>query len=336
MKWNYRYIEGIETREVAVPLELGKLLHQYFAQYYQGLKDGAAAQASHDAAYTQVMDEWGPKITDLATLSYSLDRDDTAEWLLGLAEQVRTLISRYYVVRGAQDAVDYDILHVEVPLRVRLFDDMESYGIADLVLRERRTGLLYMAEHKTTKNIPSSNFRLRDLQTVLYTEKLRLLTGLNMDGVLWSYTRTEKPKEPRLLKDGTFSRAQIDSTWHVYKAAVEVVGQNPLDYEDMHERLESREVEDYFPRFSYFLKTDRGILIRDYIETARAIEKAKQDWAAGTRTPVRNLTRNCDWCSFAKLCTGAIVAGGTADILKTYYTTREQRKSTIELVPELP
>src|SRR4051812_48847275 len=115
MKWYYRTIEGIQPREVAVPLELGTLLHQYLASYYEALKQGERTQAAHEDAYVSVMDEWEPKIIELTNLSYALDRDDTAEWLLGLTDLVKSIITRYHTVRGRQDAEDYEVLHVEVP-----------------------------------------------------------------------------------------------------------------------------------------------------------------------------------------------------------------------------
>jgi|GEM_PF-1968467 len=324
--YTYRYMEGLEPKAAVVPLERGKIVHEYLSGYYQRLMDGGAgAEEAHQAAFAAIEATWREKLVALAETAEWVGASEAADELLGLWAEVVDLVEGYWVVHGREDAERWKVLAVEVPLRVRLFGSVTSLGVADLVVRDEGTGIVYLTEHKTAKTIPSTRYRLRDAQTLLYNEELRVVKGITAEGHLWNYVRTEPPSVPHINKDGKVSKAKIVTTWAVYARAVAEAGGGLEDYADVREYLEGLWEEQYYPRYSYLLLGNRNLLIRDYVASARAIERAREAHAAGKWTPVRNLTFMCDRCPFGKLCDGELVAGGTDQIRAMHYTTREAR-----------
>jgi hypothetical protein len=273
---------------------------------------------------------WKSKLTELAETALWVGAGDVADELVGMWDQVADLVEGYFTVHGRADAARYRVLEVEVPLRVRLFGGVTSMGIADLVLEDQESGATCLTEHKTAKNIPSTRYRLRDAQTLLYNEELRVVRGITADAHMWNYIRTEPPSVPHINKDGRVSKAKIITTWAVFARAVAEAGLGFEDYSDTRDYLESIWEESFYPRYSYRLMANRGLLIRDYVASAKAIEAAAKKYAAGKWNPVRNLTFLCDSCPYSKLCDGELVAGGTDQIVALHYTTRAQRALGVE------
>lgn len=335
----YRYIEGIQRKETAVPLELGSLIHEYLANYYNNIVSKRDSAEAHADAYQRTTESWKPKLEDMAETAYMVGAEETAESLRGLWEQAEYIIQRYYIVHGAEDAEQYEVILVEKQLLTKLARGIESIGYADLVARDRNSGYIYLFEHKTTKNPPRLETRLRDLQTALYAKQLEMETDIHVDGLVWNTIKTELPTIPHELKKGGFTRAQIDTTWHVYEKALLEAGVDPTEYEDMHERLENRERTEYFPRYNYLLLGTGEILLRDYLSTAKEMAQVRRDWAKGKREPIRAIAWQCDRCFANKLCTAAITLGGTDAVMGMYYTTRDQRKAVAaaqDVVLKLP
>lgn len=234
---------------------------------------------------------------------------------------------RYYKIRGEVDAERFDILFVEEPLTIPLSRHIQSNGRLDLVTQDRERGIVLIWEHKSTQNVPSTAYRLRDLQTALYARKLEEM-GLcpPIDCVMWNYILTKEPTEPERLKSGELTqRANLDSDWETYSEAIKHYRLDPSDYEIVRMRLRGRELSHYFPRFEQPIVSETDVLFRDYYRTARDIRRSRKAWEEGTREPVRNLSLRCDWCEMAPLCNAALLAGDDQDIRELRYTVLEAR-----------
>lgn len=340
MAYKLRYVDGIQSKQAVIPIELGSLIHEYLELYYKQLQSSKTDSANaHSMALETVTKEWQPKLTELANTAYMIGSEETSEALLKLWSQAERIIKRYYVIHGAEDAEQHEFLYVELPLEVSIQRGLQSVGQADLITRDRNSGFIYLWEHKSAKSVPSTPYRLRDMQTALYAQKLDAILDIKIQGIAWNYLKTDPPRVPEPLKNGELSHAKIDTTWEIYLKAINDAGLDPADYEDMREKLELREPNEYFPRYTYLLQGDTSILLRDYITTAKEITQIRRDWAKGRKEPVRSVGWQCDRCFAGKLCTAAITLGGIDSVLSMHYTTREQRKAVVaaqEVVLKLP
>lgn len=330
----YRYVEGLQKREAQAPLELGSLIHEYFELYYTAIAAQIPPKQAHVDALTTVMAKWEPEIVSLAALSRQMGAYDEAATIANIAKTARRLITRYFFIHGEADASQFEVVLVERELLANIQRGINSTGYADLVTRDRSTGATYLWEHKTTTSIPNQGYRLRDLQTLLYARKLQLITGIEINHVLWNYVRTTPPAVPeRLSKGGLTRRKNIDTTWDVYSEAILENGENLNQYEDMRLLLESSELVKWFPRYKHAIVAQQNILLRDYIQSAKDIKQRRTDWTKGTRFPIRNLTRTCQWCAYEPLCMNAVSGGGDGDGIKEIrYTTAAQRKARQKLL----
>lgn len=304
--------------------ELGLILHDYLSTYYQWIAASSSSAPpgvgvsddAHNAALMKITADYVPEIKTLARRAEEVGAYETAEILSELPNVANRIAQRYYLNLGKFDAERYDVLYVEESLSMDLTPRIRSNGKVDLVTQDRETGLVVLWEHKSTTSVPDMSYRMRDLQTILYAEKLAHLYDIRVDQINWNYMRTKEPTIPKLLKSGQLSQAaDIDSTWEAYAAEVANQKLDLTDYDKMRELLEGRELSVFFPRFTQALVGDPNVLLRDYIVTAKDIRRHKRAWAEGTLEPTRNLQRDCSWfCEFKSLC-NAVVMGGDDDEL---------------------
>ena len=81
----------------------------------------------------------------------------------------------------------------------------EYTGFIDWIYEDDRG--VWVADHKTVKNLPSEQELYMDMQTLMYYEACRtdenlikLLDGRKLAGVVFNHIRTKAPKEPQILK----------------------------------------------------------------------------------------------------------------------------------------
>lgn len=322
-KYNYSYVRRLSPKVKDVASKRGIILHGYLAGYYNGIRAGVQPQQAHINSLLAVLEVEKPKAIAAANTAFFTGNEDLAKSYLDLCDAVERIANRYFLARGRYDAARYEVLMVEDYIRTPLLADIVSNSIIDLVFREKaERGLIWLVEHKSTGNVPSSSVRIRDFQTFLYGSVLKHARGIHVDGVLWNYLRTKEPTIPKLLKAGNFSRDKsIDSTWDTYKRAVLEAGQDPQAYSDMEELLGERETTVFFPRYENVIVVDPDTLMHDYITEASRMRVARMQWDAGIARPIRTLTRDCDWCSFYKLCEAALMGGDEEDLIQRHFTT---------------
>ena len=309
----YRYVERLKRKDKAPAPELGIILHDYLACYYKWLQADVPAIEAHQTGLLKISADYMPEIKRFARVAERVGQHDLAAELLEIPGKASRIAERYYLARGQFDAERYEILYVEQELRWQIRKSLRSDGRLDLVTRDNETGRVLLWDHKSTGNVPDDDYRMRDLQTLLYAEKLA--PELEVDCVLWNYIRTKEPTVPEQLKAGGLSRrADLDSTWEVYCAELTRLGLNPNEYEEQCLRLAGRELSVFFPRIEQVIVAQADVLLRDYINTAREIRRYRKAWADGLVEPVRNLSMDCSWCEFATLCNAVILGGDESDI----------------------
>lgn len=322
-RYRYAYVDKLRPKAKDIAPKRGQILHEYLATYYASLKESNIPLRAHQLGQKAVMAHQA-ELAALASTSFFADEEKEAQDYLDVLPDVIDITERYFHTRGEQDASRYEVVMVEEKLSFLLVAGITSTSIIDLVLRERATGLIWLVEHKSTRSVPDSGIRLRDMQTLLYAEALNH-HGADIDGVLWNYLRTKLPDKPHQNRDERFSKAiSIDTTWEVYQRAVVDAGQDPETYDDVRQRLAGRETSVYFPRFEHVIVADPDILLRDYANEAVAVRAARRSWELGVSKPTRTLARDCSFCPYLRICEAELMGGDPQDVIDLRFTTSRE------------
>jgi len=263
--------------------------------------------------------KYQPEINSYVNTLHLTGNDELAKQMQDLPALAGRLTNRYFEVRGRTDAERYEVLLVEEWLKLQVYRDILSTGVADLLTRDRETGRLSLWEHKSTQNVPENAVRLRDFQTMLYATKLKWLKDYQVDSITWNYIRTKEPSIPDVLKSGELTkRKDLDTTWEQYVATARVNNIDPFVaiYYEVKERLEGREETVFFPRYEVEIVVSEAALMNDYIEEAKRIKQARADWQKGVSKPIKTIMRDCDYCEYFKICQAALTGGDEEDVIR--------------------
>lgn len=328
MRWYLGYVRRLKLKEQAYAPTLGRALHEYLEGYYKSIRDGLSPDDAHLRAQFDASNKFVPEARGYAQTAFLAGMEDLAKEYSELPTKAGSLTDRYYAARGRDDALRYEVLHVEQVLNMEITEGITSLGYTDLVTRDRETGRTNLWEHKSTQYVPQDSVRLRDFQTMLYGIKVRHLLGTPIDSITWNYIRTKEPAVPEVLKSGGLTlRKDIDTTWEVYAATAKRAGIDPYEskYDELRERLDGREMTVFFPRYEVPVVIDESVLMNDYIEESRRMRDAKQAFMAGVRQPIRSLSRDCDYCSFFRVCQAALTGGDEEDVIRMKFTEGSSR-----------
>ncbi len=333
----YRYVKRLQPKvEDAAPLHLGRVLHTYLERYYAGLKAGEPPDEAHGLALAEILTMYEGELNQLSDLAAAAGQEDLARELADLVPRATILAIAYYRVHGLEDAERHEVLYTEVKFDVPVKDGVVLPGRIDLVTRDRTTGDLVLWEHKSTKRIPRQQRRLCDLQTLLYHVALEIMSGDKADRVLWNYINTAPPHAPKLLKKAPWISQAKDqcTTAELYVKALrdnaELLEEKGLGADDFVEavaNVRERERVTMFPRFEMPVLARADVVLRDYLSTVVAIERAHAD---PDFIPVRNVGYDCDWCPFGPLCAAVITGGSEKREIKKRFTVKPPWKPSKE------
>lgn len=320
-QYYYNDILKIRRRERRFELEFGTYFHTYVEAFYRALKEQATASEAHKRALT-FMHLADKTIKSYVGTALAAGSEDVAKNLSEIPDKAERIAQRYYTIRGENDADEYEILFVEERLEVPVDDEITSVGKVDLVTRHRKDKIISLWDHKTSAYPPDLTRGLRDLQTLLYAQKIKLLHNLHVDEIVWNCIRTKEPTVPEILKSGKVTkRADLDTTWATYEAVLQIAGINLEEYAEIRSRLEDRETTVFFVRQSHPIIAQPDILLRDYVATAKEIEEKKIAWNSQNNPPIRSVDYTCSRCDYEKLCIATITGGDEEDVIRLAYTS---------------
>lgn len=169
-------------------------------------------------------------------------------------------------------------------------------GRIDLVVKDTRTGAIYIVDHKTAAQLGDYEHLELDTQVSSYAWALRKMLGINIAGVIFQELRKKAPEAPRQLKSGGLSRARDQNTTaQLYINEVERLRLPMIEYQDFIDYLsESGQV--YFRR----IQVDRspvelGIIERNVLDEAL-------DMLDDPRIYPNPNRMNCFRCQFKEVC----------------------------------
>lgn len=316
-KHAYYYSDMLELQRVvrSIAPQRGTLIHACLQEHYNG-------------------GDWTKPIKDLKIDLEHVFDEEREEWA-NLPHEL------YRIVRGyllAYKVVDSDLktlgteVHFEIPIGDHIYE-----GYIDWIYEDSK-GLVWVADHKTVKTLPSENELYMDMQTLLYYEAVRtdpnlkkLVGGRKLGGVVFNHIRTKAPKEPGLLKSGAISKANCDTDVATYFEAVKAQGLDPNDYRDMLEKLKGN----VFFRRTKIPVSEKTLdilkgEIKATLDEGQRYKNFYEKYDESISKPVFTRTmlkQRCSWdCEFAPLCWAELAGMDVNGLIDEKYEHRKSRE----------
>lgn len=231
-KYRYRYIDKYLPEGYVKPENMvwGSFMHHLLEQYLKLIKQGCDTPIQLTYYALETVDD------------YCDQNPEVDEY--GIREEVIAIFRNYVLEFWKEDVNNWEVVSTEMKFEVPILDPegeetgMYLMGYIDALVKDKRSGELYIMEHKTTAysiEKRTENLVLDD-QVSLYCLALHNL-GYDVKGVIYDVIRKKIPSVPKLLKNGKLSTAQIDTTPEVYRMIVQQHGLNVNDYEDKLQEL---------------------------------------------------------------------------------------------------
>jgi hypothetical protein len=301
-KFRYKYVEKLEPRIKGVALERGSWIHELLQYHYDG-EDWKALHKKRTMEFYQLFEEQREELGDLPT------------------ECLRVMNS--YLRHWKEEDSHYTVVDSELNEYVDLGNGITLQIVVDLIVEDKRSGLLWAWDHKTRKNFESTENMLLDPQLTLYFRGLELLGYKPLGGVTYNEIRTKPPTVPKLLVSGGLSKAKsIDTDVRTYMAEIRRLGLDPADYSDILRHLARNQHERFFRRQN--LPKDPPMIrtmMRELKQSAAEIQRAQRNNAF----PRTFIPQSCKWdCEYKALCIAELHGADISSLVKMNFRKRGQ------------
>lgn len=293
-RWHYGYVRGLRPRRDRGYLTVGRMVHA-------GFEAALLMRAAGCESVGEMVDGGLQAIGDEARLTLMEFDGDPMEAVDGAGREACAIFeealpefdpTRWDVVEvGGRPAVELHFVMPCPPAR-------GLHGYVDSVLRERSTGQVWCVDYKFRGRLADADEERFSLQRAVYARALRDM-GVPITGTL-TWQRLRRPQAvPRLLRDGTMSRARVLCTWEAYEGHLVDAGLDPADYADMREKLADVEVwrETRELRSDEYLDRVWEEVVAPLTAEAAECRECGHPYPVPTMDPFR-----CRSCPFCELC----------------------------------
>ena len=173
------------------------------------------------------------------------------------------------------------------------------------LLKHSGVKFITIGEHKTFSYKPNMDLLVMNTQKCLYAKAAQLLKGVLPDKVKWDYIKSTPASEPIWLeKSKRFSTAASTKiTPMSWRRACKSRGITDPEILSMGSKYK-----DNIPEFFFQVELDIDpsmvdIIWDGYLYTAKQIIKF------GKTNKTRNVTRDCNWCSYHDICYAEMTGG---------------------------
>jgi hypothetical protein len=220
----------------------------------------------------------------------------------------------------------WKVHEVEIKLEAELPNGMQGQGKADMLI-ENDYGL-WAVDHKTHKRLPQHDYRVLDVQSPYYIWLFRQC-GIPVQGFIWNYIVPTPPKPLKFTVQQP-KRLYVKQPHTDYPTAYKSAErEGMLENAGVQELLARLEVERYDPdrvqtspvfRRDVMEKSDEMIeqVVREMCHTAERY--AEYPWEDRDRVE-RNVSRNCEWCSYKSICTAELMGLDAEGVRRREYMT---------------
>ena len=299
---DYCYKQKLEKKIPSMPLTLGVLGHSLL-----------------EAKYSRRDGEWREELSLYITNDWGKLLEDQQEEYGDLPEMAHRLLVGYEYNWKNES---WNVLETEVSFLARLTGKVGYAGVIDLIV-EDSNGMIWVVDHKFTKNIPDDDYLSIDPQTSLYYWVATLKYGKDrVAGSILNYIRTKPPTVPSVNKDGTISKAKIDTD---IPTLMKVIHDNDLDPDDYKDHIERAKVTT--AQFYVRKRLDRPINLLKM--TLREAVATILD--CNSKRPItRTLNKNCSWdCDYQPLCMAEIQGADTNFMIKQQYQVKKDKNKEV-------
>lgn len=292
------------------------------------LKRGSWQHALLDAKYSGK--DW-LKVHNRLTKQFNQLFIEEREMYGDLPDQVFRMM-KGYEQRWKKEDEDWEILHVEETFEVKFIGGNVLNFKPDLVIRDHSTEekALWIVDHKTTRSIPSADWRIEDLQSTVYYWALKEV-GYDIKGFIYNYIRTKDPTVPKVNKDGSISRRRIDTDYYTLATfllkyyEVDSVNELPLKWK---KQLHTLKLDDKFRKRIRFIPPGKTLdrTITEFSYTAQEIEIWHEMAEANPEDDpwIRTMEPSCEWgCDFHDLCMVEFMGGDGKFMRRSKYQPSE-------------
>lgn len=318
-RWSYSYVEGLRPRTERPYLTAGRLIHRGFEAAMRLRADGCEdVEAMVNAGLLAIKEEAEEHALQFEGQSVEVLSDAAREACEVFCEALPEFDpTRWDVMRvGGVPALE---LHFWTPCP----HSEGLHGYVDAVLRERATGQVWCVDYKFRSRLASEDDERFSLQRAVYARACRDL-GVPVTGTLTWQRLRRCEAVPKVLRDGSMSRAKIMCTWPRYRGALIEAGLDPADYEEMEGKLAgvemSREIREV--RSDEMLERVWGQVV---VPTAMEVRRRREWQPLGVPmqcVPALDPMR-CRLCPYAELCQ-AELRGYDADFVRAEGFTRAE------------
>lgn len=316
-QYHYKVVQGLESRLTDPKLKFGSWVHGLLQAHYSG-EDWRKAHAKELKKFNNLF---------LEEREYYGDLPDLAERMM-----------ESYLWKYQRLEADWEVLYVEETFKIFFAEGDEFSFKPDLIVKDHSdNGAIWIVDHKTVRSIPSGEWRLEDLQSTLYPWALSEGTDLEVKGFIFNYIRRKAPTVPHINKDGSISKARIDTDYPTMAKflleyfEVESVNDLPVKWK---KRLANLKLSTSYFKRSRIVKPDHLInrQIEEFDITAQEIEswlELHEEWQLGEGADpwVRTMIPSCEWdCDFHDLCMLELLGQDSKFMRRSKYQPSQYQK----------
>ena len=286
-KWDFTSPYG-QFLEPIIPnknLWLGSMVHAALADYYEGFINVGLVERFKEVAFERCPENLSPEEAEVF--------QDSIDLGCGMLE--------HYNQWSIQADSPYDVVATEIKFEVPITDTSGKHiftfaGTFDGLFWDTINKEFVLLETKTAEKMGPFEFLEFDEQITNYLLAAKMVFDFPVAGVLYNVLRKKLPTVPKVLKNGSLSKAKNVVT--TYETYYQTILDNELSFEDYYEHLEWLQSEEN--PFFY-----RELISRsDYqlgMAQSELIEVAQEMYGFYFNHASR--TRDCVWdCSFLAPC----------------------------------
>lgn len=213
-----------------------------------------------------------------------------------------------YYKKYSRILTDYEFIYIEKVYKCKGF-----IGIIDGLVKNKRTGKLWIYEMKTFSQMPSEFDRIFRPQPYIYYQQLKN-KGINVEGVVWEYIRSDLPKQPTILKNGTLSKSLNNNI--IPDTIVQVCKLNDLNINDYNDLIEQSKIniQNFFDVKERYITPEVAEKIFNEFNSIRLNKK-------NNKKHMNTLT--CKMCPYKDVCLAELTGADSLYILEENYEKKQ-------------